>query len=116
MGQWLRNKGEGGQARGLLQAGLDQNPKDLLLWEALVGLAASEGDLSTAARDAWDALRVFPRGGRSLWHQMVAHALLQGGSPAEASAVVARGLMAFPDDPDLKRLSAELPPTLGTEG
>jgi len=110
MAQWLQGRGEGGQARALLRAGLDQNPKDLLLWEALVGVSAAEGNLPAAARDAWDALAAFPRGGRGLWHQMVAHALLQGGSPIEASAVVARGLAAFPDDPELRRLSTALPP------
>lgn len=108
LADWLRRKGETGQARALLQAGLDQNPRDLLLWEALVGLGAAEGNLPMAGRDAWDALAVFPRGGRGLWHQLAAHALLRNGARAEAAEVVARGLAVFPADPGLQHLQSQL--------
>ncbi len=108
LAEWLRRKNETGQARALLQAGLDQNPQDLLLWEALVGLAAAEGDLAAAGRDAWDALAAFPGGGQGLWHQLAAHALLRGGNRTEAAEVLARGLAAFPADPELRRLQAQV--------
>jgi hypothetical protein len=110
LARWLQDGHAYETARDLLRAGLDQNPQDLLLWEALVGVSAAEGNLSLAARDAWDALAVFPGGGRGLWHQMVAHALLQKGSPAEAAQVVARGLSAFPEEPGLLRLAAQMRP------
>jgi tetratricopeptide (TPR) repeat protein len=116
LAEWLRRSGDPQQARALLQAGLDQNPKDLLLWEALVGLGAAEGDLAAAAHDAWDALAVIPHGGGGLWHQLAAQALLRGGNTAEASEVVTRGLIAFPGDPELARLSAQLPPIPETRG
>lgn len=104
----LRGRGDFDSARQLLEAGLDQNPKDLLLWEALVGLSAAAGDLDSAARDAWNALAEFPQGGRGLWHQLAIRALQQKGAAAEAAAVLARGLSAFPDDPGLRRLQVEL--------
>ena len=110
LARWLQGNGDPDAARELLRAGLDQNPRDLLLWEALVGVSAAEGNLSIAARDAWDALAAFPQGGRGLWHQMVAHALLQAGSAPEAEVVVARGLAAFPEEPELRRLAARVPP------
>ena len=110
LGRWLQEQGDSEAARELLRAGLDQNPRDLLLWEALVGVSAAEGNLSIAARDAWDALAAFPQGGRGLWHQMVALALLQAGSAPEAAVVVARGLAAFPEEPELRRLAARVPP------
>ena len=109
LGRWLQEQGDSEAARDLLRAGLDQNPRDLLLWEALVGVSAAEGNLPIAARDAWDALAAFPEGGRGLWHQMVAHALLQTGSVVEAAEVVTRGLAAFPDEPELRRLAAQIP-------
>lgn len=105
----LKGRGEGDAARAILEAGLDQNPKDLLLWETLVGLSASTLDLAGAARDAWHALSQFPAGGRGLWHQMVARALLQQGAVEEARTVLDRGLAAFPGDEALRRLKEELP-------
>ena len=100
----LKGQGEGEAARSILEAGLDQNPKDLLLWEALVGLSASSLDLASAARDAWNALAQFPAGGRGLWHQMVVRSLLLQGAVEEARMVLDRGLAAFPSDEGLRRL------------
>ncbi len=108
LADWLRQSSDPAQARALLQAGLDQNPRDLLLWEALVGLGAAQGDLALAGRDAWEALTAFPEGGGGLWHQLAVHALLQAGHHAEAREVVCRGLAAFPAEPGLLRLQAQL--------
>ena len=90
-------------ARSVLEAGLDQNPRDALLWEALVGQAARHRD-PLVARDAWDALQAVPDGGKSIWHQLVIHALRSQGSHADADRVLALGLRAFPNHPELLSL------------
>jgi len=90
-------------ARGVLEAGLDQNPRDATLWEALVGLAAKYRD-PRVARDALDALRAVPDGGKTVWHQIVVHALRGAGDEANAAAILEQGLKAFPGDPELRAL------------
>ena len=105
----LRDQGELGEAHAILEAGLDQNPGDLLLWEALVGLGAATQDLPAAARDAWSALARFPAGGRGLWHLIVARSLQAQGATGEARLVLDRGLAAFTGHAELLRLRAELP-------
>ena len=90
-------------ARAVLEAGLDQNPRDEVLWGALVGLSARHQD-DRVATDALDALRAVPGGGATLWHQIVIHALRRDGNPAGAEAVRQRGLAAFPDHPELLAL------------
>jgi len=105
----LRDQGELAEAHAVLEAGLDQNPGDLLLWEALVGLGAATQDLTAAARDAWNALGRFPAGGRGLWHQIVAQSLLRQGAATEARLVLERGLAAFPGHAELLRLRESLP-------
>ena len=92
-------------ARSVLEAGLDQNPRDALLWEALVGLSARHRD-PQVAQDAWEALQAVPDGGKTLWHQIVIHALRGQGHAVDAERVLALGLAAFPGDPELLALSA----------
>lgn len=103
----LDQGGDAASARQVLEAGLDQNPRDEVLWGELVGLAAQR-EPTRVARDAWDALQAVPDGGRGVWHQLVAHALLAQGDRPEAAEVVRRGLAAFPEDPDLTALRARL--------
>jgi len=91
-------------ARSVLEAGLDQNPRDALLWEALVGLSARHRD-PQVARDAWEALQAVPDGGKTVWHQIVIHALRGQGALEDAERVLALGLAAFPGDLELLRLS-----------
>jgi tetratricopeptide (TPR) repeat protein len=90
-------------ARAVLEAGLDQNPKDLTLWEALVGLSAKQRD-PRVAQDALDALRAVPDGGKTIWHQLVIHALRAAGNEAGARVILDLGLAAFPGDPELLAL------------
>jgi predicted Zn-dependent protease len=104
----LQRQGDLASAHALLEAGLDQNPKDLLLWQALVGLAASTGDIRAAARFAWEALAVFPQGGEGVWHGFVAAALVRQGCIKEASEVLAKGLKAFPGDPELEAINKNI--------
>jgi len=94
-------------ARAVLIAGLDQNPRDGVLWEALVGLSARHRD-ARVAQDALDALRAVPDGGQTLWHQIVWRAL--AGEPERAEAVLELGLRAFPGHPELLALRAGTPP------
>jgi tetratricopeptide (TPR) repeat protein len=91
------------QARAVLEAGLDQNPRDLALWQALVGQSARHRD-PRVARDAWDAIQAVPGGGETIWHQLVIQALRSQGNPEDAARVLAMGLEAFPGHPDLLRL------------
>ena len=92
-------------ARSVLEAGLDQNPRDAMLWEALVGLAARHRD-PQVARDAWDALQAVPDGGKSIWHQLVVHALRNQGNREDADRVLALGLAAFPGHAELVKLAS----------
>lgn len=94
-------------ARQVLEAGLDQNPRDLHLWEALVAHAAKHTP-DRAPADAWDAIQAIPDGGQGIWHQLVAHTLLRQGDLPEARDVVTRGLAAFPGDADLQALADRL--------
>lgn len=91
----------------VLEAGLDQNPKDELLWNELVVLGG-QGDPRAAARNAWDALQAVPGGGQGLWHQIVFRVLLAQGDRAEAAEVLRRGLAAFPGNQELEALQARL--------
>jgi len=103
----LRDQGDIEMARRVLEAGLDQNPRDESLWIHLVGLSARRSPERVAA-DAWDALQAVPDGGKGIWHQIVIQSLLQRDSLAEAALVLQRGLEAFPGDPELKALEARL--------
>jgi len=100
----LDGQGRGDLARRVLEAGLDQNPQDLRLWEALVGHSA-RFDAARAAADAWDALQAVPDGGEGIWHLLVARTLEGQGDPEEAREVVRRGLEAFPGHPELVALA-----------
>jgi tetratricopeptide (TPR) repeat protein len=96
-------------ARAVLEAGLDQNPRDGVLWEALVGLSARLRDARVAG-DAWNALRAVPQGGKTLWHQIVFQALRGAGDNENASRVLAMGLEAFPGNGELLALKAAQDP------
>ncbi|HLO66961.1 MAG TPA: glycosyltransferase [Holophaga sp.] len=103
----LEEGGDPGSARQVLEAGLDQNPADVLLWEALVGLSARLRD-PRVATDAWNALCAAPRGGATVWHQIVIQALRAGGEAEDARRVLAMGLEAFPGHPELLALRESL--------
>ncbi|HJW34766.1 MAG TPA: tetratricopeptide repeat protein [Holophagaceae bacterium] len=94
-------------ARLVLEAGLDQNPKDLALWEALVGRGAARKD-ARAARDAWNALQQVPEGGRGLWHQLVIQAFIARNQIQDAREVLRRGLAAAPENADLLALQIRM--------
>lgn len=104
----LEAAGNLADARAVLEAGLDQNPRDVGLWETLVGLSARHRDPRVAA-DALDALRAVPDGGRTVWHQIVVHALRGTGEEAMAREILDRGLRAFPGDPELLALRGDTP-------
>lgn len=94
-------------ARLVLEAGLDQNPKDLALWEVLVGRGAARKD-ARVVRDAWNALQQVPDGGGGVWHQLVIHTLIGRNEIQSAREVVRRGLEAFPGHPDLLALQTRM--------
>ena len=104
MARMLEEQGDLPGARSVLEAGLDQNPRDAMLWEALVGQSARHRD-PQVARDAWDALQAVPDGGKTVWHQIVIQALRGQGAREDAGRVLALGLAAFPGDAELLRLS-----------
>jgi len=87
-------------ARRVLEAGLDQNTKDIRLWESLVGLSAKYKD-DRVAQDAWHAILAIPTGGQGIWHQIVAHALLGSGDVDMALQVLDRGLSALPSNAEI---------------
>ena len=94
-------------ARKVLEAGLDQNPKDMTLWTALVAFSARH-EPTRAAPDAWDALRAVADGGKGIWHQIVVHALLAKGETQDAKVVMNLGLKAFPRCPELASLQKRM--------
>jgi len=96
----LDSSGEMESARKVLEAGLDQNTKDIRLWESLVGLSAKYKD-ERVAHDAWHAILSIPTGGQGIWHQIVAHALLSSGDTEMALEVLDRGLNAMPDNTEI---------------
>ena len=104
MARMLEEGADLAAARSVLEAGLDQNPRDVLLWEALVGLSARHRD-PQVARDAWEAIQAVPDGGKTIWHQIVVHALRGQGQTEDADRVLALGLAAFPGDAELLGLS-----------
>ncbi len=97
----LERRGQPAMAARVLDAGLDQSPKDEVLWAERVALAGRYAP-EEAARQAWLAIQAVPDGGRSLWHQLVIVALLAQGARSEALEVLRRGLEAFPGNPELE--------------
>jgi len=107
LARMLDGQGNVAMARSVLEVGLDQNPKDLALWTALVGHSASR-EPERAAADAWDALQALPLEGQGIWHQLVIHALLAQDERADAKLVLERGLQAFPGNPELLALAGRI--------
>jgi tetratricopeptide (TPR) repeat protein len=99
----LESDGDLESARRILEAGLDQNEKDIRLWETLVGLSAKYKD-SRVAQDAWHAIQAVPTGGQGIWHLIVAHVLNDGGDAEMAQVVLDRGLAAFPGNDEISSL------------
>jgi hypothetical protein len=103
MAKMLEEGGDLPAARSVLEAGLDQNPRDAMLWEALVGQSARHRD-PQVARDAWEALQAVPDGGKTIWHQLVIQALRAQGDHEDAAKVLAMALEAFPGHQELLAL------------
>jgi glycosyltransferase involved in cell wall biosynthesis len=95
-------------AREILARGLQAQPGDTALWEALVRLGLTQQDIPTAVLDAWKALRAAPSGGGGLWQRLVALSLLEQGREGLAREIVAQGLRVHPGDPDLGALGQRL--------
>lgn len=107
LARMLEGLGDYSTARSVLEAGLDQNPKDRVLWTELVGLSARRAPQRVAA-DAWDALQALPGEGKGIWHQLVIQALLARDERKDARRVLDLGLKAFPGNPELLTLSGRL--------
>lgn len=107
LSRMLEEQGDAPMARSVLEVGLDQNPKDLALWAALVASSASH-EPQRAAADAWDALQAVPEGGQGIWHQLVIHALLAQDEKDDARLVLQRGLQAFPGHSELMALAGRM--------
>lgn len=107
LARMLSEQGAHEDARRVLEAGLDQNPKDEVLWGELVGLSAKLNDACVAA-DAWNAVQAVPDGGQGLWHQLVVYALLGQDARQDAAHVLKLGLKAFPDHPELQALTTRV--------
>jgi len=91
----LEGDGDTESARRILEAGLDQNALDQKLWEFLVGLSAKHKD-ARVAQDAWHAIQAVPKGGRGIWHMLVAQVLNNQEDFDEAVHVLDLGIDAFP--------------------
>ncbi|MDR1840642.1 MAG: glycosyltransferase [Holophagales bacterium] len=93
----LDSEGDMENARKVLEAGLDQNTRDIRLWEALVGLSSKHRD-ARVTQDAWHAIQAAPKGGQGIWHMLVAQVLKGQGDIDEAISVLEMGLVSFPDN------------------
>ncbi len=93
-------------SRKVLEAGLDQNPLDEVLWGELIAQAGKHWP-AQAIQDAWDALQSVPTGGKGIWHKLVITTLLGQGHTTEARAILERAKTAFPNDTDWKTLDAK---------
>jgi predicted Zn-dependent protease len=107
LSRMLDEDGDPEYARSVLEAGLDQNPRDMRLWEALVGLSSKHKD-PRVAQDAWHAVQAVPNGGTGIWHLIVAHVLKEQGDDEEAVAVLDRGLAAFPGNAEMIELKKKI--------
>jgi tetratricopeptide (TPR) repeat protein len=103
----LDEDGDPDYARGILEAGLDQNPRDVRLWEALVGLSSKHRD-PRVAKDAWHAIQAVPNGGTGIWHLLVAHVMKEQGDAEEAASVLDKGLVAFPGNSEMIELKKKI--------
>lgn len=109
LAELLERKGDLEMARKVLEAGLDQNPKAVELWEELIAFSATHQP-ERVAPDAWSALGQAPDGGAGVWHEVVAQALVAEGRVMEARQVLAKGLVAFPENAELHDLARGLGP------
>jgi tetratricopeptide (TPR) repeat protein len=107
LSRMLDEDGDQDYARSVLEAGLDQNPRDMRLWEALVGLSSKHKD-PRVAQDAWHAIQAVPNGGTGIWHLIVAHVLKEQGDAEEAASVLDRGLAAFPGNAEIMELKKKI--------
>ena len=107
LAELLEGEGLWEDARLVLEAGLDQNPKDCVLWEVLVGHGQARKD-ARAVRDAWNALQQVPDGGDGAWHLQVVQVLIGRNEIQAARDVVRRGLGVFPRHEGLLALQARM--------
>ena len=103
----LDGGGDVEKARGVLEAGLDRNPNDPMLWEALVGLSSKHRD-ARVALDAWHAIRAVPTGGQGIWHMLLALLLKDKGDAGSALEVLEMGMKAFPGNGELMALKEKI--------
>jgi tetratricopeptide (TPR) repeat protein len=99
------------EARTHLRASIEGNPRDLNLRQILINLDLRHGLAAQAAADAMEALRALPGEGGGLWHALAAGFLLKEGHLGPGKAVLDLGLAAFPENEDLRKLAAALPPS-----
>jgi tetratricopeptide (TPR) repeat protein len=103
----LDGEGDTENSRRVLEAGLDQNTQDQNLWEALVGFSAKRKD-NRVAQDAWHAIKAVPKGGRGIWHMIVAHVLNSQGDAQEALQVLDLALAAFPGNTEIMEMKNKI--------
>ena len=108
LAELLERKEDFDTSRQILEAGLDQNPASQDLWQALIVFSATHQPERVAA-EAWNALRQLPQGGEGIWHEIVAHVLLEKGEGVQARRILEEGLTHFPAHPELMALREALP-------
>ena len=99
----LDAEGDTENAYRILEAGLDQNPVDVGLWEALVGLSAKH-KASRVVQDAWHAIQAVPGGGKGIWHMLVAHVLFRQDDSEGATMILDLALKAFPGNFEIENM------------
>jgi len=103
----LDAEGDTETARQIIEAGLDQNTRDVRLWEMLVGLSSKYRD-ARVVQDAWYAIQAVPNGGQGIWHMLVAQVLNSQGDVEEAISVLEMGLSAFPDNMEIADMKVKI--------
>ena len=84
---------------------IDISPNEPAMYSLLVKIEMARNNHGQAAQDAILGLRKCPNGGEGLLHRLAVVYLLQTGRRDDAKAILELGLKAFPNDPNLMRLS-----------
>jgi tetratricopeptide (TPR) repeat protein len=87
-------------ARKVIEAGLDNNPGNAILWDHLIAISVAH-EPDRVRTDVRDALAAAPEGGGGRWHQLAALDLMQQGAKEKALQILDKGQHLFPENAHL---------------
>ena len=96
----LLANGDPRMARKVIEAGLDNNPGNAILWDHLIAISVAH-EPDRVRTDVRDALAAAPEGGGGRWHQLAALDLMQQGAKEKALQILDKGQHLFPENAHL---------------